>query len=500
MYRKWMILAIIVLIYLPVSIDATVLHVAIPTLSADLALTSTQMLWVIDIYSLIMAGLILPMGALGDRIGFKRLMLVGASIFGLASLLAAFANSAALLIAARALLGLGAAMILPATLSGLRTTFLNEKQRNYALGIWGTVGGGGAAFGPLLGGFILEHFSWGAVFLINVPIIITVILLTAFWVPKQHIHHKQALNLFQALILVVAILTLIYAAKTAMHAPSMTIFMVMLAGFVLLAGFIRHQLKTPAPMIDVHLFKHPVISTSVIMAMVAMIALVGFELLLSQELQFVYGYSPLEAGLFIVPFMVAISVGGPFASVLMNRYGLRPVATLGLLSCGFSFFGLASINFDTQHMQAWAWMVIMGISVEIALLSSTAAIMSSVPPHKATAAGAIEGMAYELGAGLGIAIFGLMLSFFYTRAIVLPENLLIQWVETASASVGEAVQAVKMLEPTLAHDVMAAAANAFTASHSIVLSIAGVMFVILSVFVWITLPKTATVVPHKISE
>ncbi|WP_336147337.1 SmvA family efflux MFS transporter [Acinetobacter soli] len=487
MYRKWMILAIIVLIYLPVSIDATVLHVAIPTLSADLALTSTQMLWVIDIYSLIMAGLILPMGALGDRIGFKRLMLVGASIFGLASLLAAFANSAALLIAARALLGLGAAMILPATLSGLRTTFLNEKQRNYALGIWGTVGGGGAAFGPLLGGFILEHFSWGAVFLINVPIIITVILLTAFWVPKQHIHHKQALNLFQALILVVAILTLIYAAKTAMHAPSMTIFMVMLAGFVLLAGFIRHQLKTPAPMIDVHLFKHPVISTSVIMAMVAMIALVGFELLLSQELQFVYGYSPLEAGLFIVPFMVAISVGGPFASVLMNRYGLRPVATLGMLSCGFSFFGLASINFDTQHMQAWAWMVIMGISVEIAL-------------HKATAAGAIEGMAYELGAGLGIAIFGLMLSFFYTRAIVLPENLLIQWVETASASVGEAVQAVKMLEPTLAHDVMAAAANAFTASHSIVLSIAGVMFVILSVFVWITLPKTATVVPHKISE
>lgn len=294
MYRKWMILAIIVLIYLPVSIDATVLHVAIPTLSADLALTSTQMLWVIDIYSLIMAGLILPMGALGDRIGFKRLMLVGASIFGLASLLAAFANSAALLIVARALLGLGAAMILPATLSGLRTTFLDEKQRNYALGIWGTVGGGGAAFGPLLGGFILEHFSWGAVFLINVPIIITVILLTAFWVPKQHIQHKQALNLFQALILVVAILTLIYAAKTAMHAPSMTIFMVMLAGFVLLTGFIRHQLKTPAPMIDVHLFKHPVISTSVIMAMVAMIALVGFELLLSQELQFVYGYSPLR--------------------------------------------------------------------------------------------------------------------------------------------------------------------------------------------------------------
>ena len=168
MYRNWVILAIIVLIYLPVSIDATVLHVAIPTLSAALSLSSNEMLWVIDIYSLIMAGLILPMGALGDRIGFKRLMLIGAGIFGVASLMAAFASSAYMLIAARAFLGVGAAMILPATLAGVRNTFLDEKQRNYALGIWGTVGGGGAAFGPLLGGFILEHFSWGTVFLINV--------------------------------------------------------------------------------------------------------------------------------------------------------------------------------------------------------------------------------------------------------------------------------------------------------------------------------------------
>ena len=488
MSRKWVILAIIVLIYLPVSIDATVLHVAIPTLSSTLSLSASEMLWVIDIYSLIMAGLILPMGALGDRIGFKRLMLIGASIFGVASLMAAFANSAYMLIAARAFLGVGAAMILPATLAGVRNTFLDEKQRNYALGVWGTVGGGGAAFGPLLGGFILEHFSWGAVFLINVPIIILVLILTIWLVPKQKVQTKQPLNLLQALILVIAILMLIYSIKTSIYAFSFGIVLVFAVGLCLLVGFVRHQLRAVQPMIDFSLFKNPVISTSIVMAMVAMIALVGFELLLSQELQFVYGYTPLEAGLFILPFMIAISIGGPFTSVLMNHYGLRPVATVGMLMCAVCFFGLAMTDFGTHYIQAWIWMVLMGISVEIALLSSTAAIMSAVSPEKATAAGAIEGMAYELGAGLGVAIFGLLLSLFYAQAIVLPEMLPANMLTEASSSIGEAISLLRHLDPALMQELKQAASDAFIHSHSKVLTISGVMFLILSIFVWRALP------------
>ena len=488
MSRKWVILAIIVLIYLPVSIDATVLHVAIPTLSSTLSLSASEMLWVIDIYSLIMAGLILPMGALGDRIGFKRLMLIGASIFGVASLMAAFANSAYMLIAARAFLGVGAAMILPATLAGVRNTFLDEKQRNYALGVWGTVGGGGAAFGPLLGGFILEHFSWGTVFLINVPLIILVLILTIWLVPKQTVQTKQPLNLLQALILVIAILMLIYSIKTSIYAFSFWMVLVFAVGLCLLAGFVRHQLRAVQPMIDFSLFKNPVISTSIVMAMVAMIALVGFELLLSQELQFVYGYTPLEAGLFILPFMIAISIGGPFTSVLMNHYGLRPVATVGMLMCAVCFFGLAMTDFGTHYIQAWVWMVLMGISVEIALLSSTAAIMSAVSPEKATAAGAIEGMAYELGAGLGVAIFGLLLSLFYAQAIVLPEMLPANMLTEASSSIGEAISLLRHLDPALMQELKQAASDAFIHSHSKVLTISGVMFLILSVFVWRALP------------
>ena len=293
----------------------------------------------------------------------------------------------------------------------------------------------------------------------------------------------------QALVLVASILMIIYAVKTAMHQFSSTAALIFMLGAGLLSMFVRHQLKAASPMIDFSLFKHPVISASIVMAVVAMIALVGFELLLSQELQFVYNYTPLQAGLFILPFMIAISIGGPFAGFLMNRYSLRPVAAAGMLMCALSFWGLAVTDFNAQHFQAWAWMIVMGISVEIALLSSTAAIMSAIPPHKATAAGAIEGMAYELGAGLGIAIFGLLLSFFYAQSIILPAGLMQEAALAANASIAEAMQAAKHLEQPLKQSLIQAAAEAFTLSHGRVLAIAGGMFFILSIFIWWKLPS-----------
>ncbi|NNP74598.1 methyl viologen resistance protein SmvA [Acinetobacter sp. Ac_3412] len=494
MSRKWLILAIVVLIYIPVAIDATILHVATPTLSESLSSSANELLWIIDIYSLVMAGLILPMGALGDRIGYKRLMIIGAVLFGLASLAAAFSPTAWVLIASRALLAVGGAMILPATLSAVRNTFLDEKQRNFALGIWATVGGGGAAFGPLLGGFLLEHFHWGSVFLINVPIMIAVVVLAVLLIPKQTGQPKQNLNLLQALVLVVAILSMIYAVKSVMHGFTVWSILIFAVGFSLLVGFIRQQLTSKSPMIDIQLFKHPVIATGVVMAIVSMMALVGFELLVSQELQFVYQLSPLAAGAFILPFMIAISLGGPIASMLVNRFGLRSVASLGMLMSAISLWGLANTNLMQAQIHAWAWMVLLGLSVEIALLSSTSAIMSSVPPSKATAAGAIEGMAYELGAGLGIAFFGLMLSWFYANSIVIPSDVPNNMLQQASSSIGEAIQVAKQLQPTIAEHLIQAAKQAFSQSHRSVLNVAALLFLILSIFIWFALPKRVTVV------
>ncbi|HAU5797935.1 TPA: MFS transporter [Citrobacter amalonaticus] len=489
MFRQWLTLVIIVLVYIPVAIDATVLHVAAPTLSMTLGASGNLLLWIIDIYSLVMAGMVLPMGALGDRIGFKRLLILGGTLFGLASLAAAFAHTASWLIATRAILAIGAAMIVPATLAGIRATFSQARHRNMALGVWAAVGSGGAAFGPLVGGMLLEHFYWGSVFLINVPIVLVVVALTARYVPRQAGRRDQSLNLGHAIMLIVAILLLVYSAKTALkgHIATGVIALALVSGALLLAQFVRIQLAASRPMIDMRLFTHRIILSGVVMAMTAMITLVGFELLMAQELQFVHGLTPYQAGLF----MLASGFSGPIAGMLVSRLGLRKVATGGMALSALSFYGLAATDFSTQQIQAWMLMALLGFSAASALLASTAAIMAAAPAEKAAAAGAIETMAYELGAGLGIAVFGLLLSRSFSASIALPDGLNAGEMERASSSMGEAVQLAQSLPSALADPVLLAAKQAFTWSHSVALSSAGSMLILLAVGMWFSLAKAA---------
>ncbi|MGE2103998.1 MFS transporter [Citrobacter koseri] len=491
MFRQWLTLMIIVLVYIPVAIDATVLHVAAPTLSMTLGASGNELLWIIDIYSLVMAGMVLPMGALGDRIGFKRLLLLGGGLFGLASLAAAFAHSASWLIATRAILAIGAAMIVPATLAGIRATFSEARHRNMALGVWAAVGSGGAAFGPLVGGMLLEHFYWGSVFLINVPIVLVVMALTARFVPRQSGRRDQPLNFSHAVMLIIAILLLVYSAKTALKGQlaSGVIALTLMIGALLLGMFIRTQLAAVRPMIDMRLFTHRIILSGVVMAMTAMITLVGFELLMAQELQFVHGLTPYEAGLFMLPVMLASGFSGPLAGMLVSRLGLRTVATGGMALSALSFYGLAMTDFSTQQWQAWCLMALLGFSAASALLASTAAIMAAAPAEKAAAAGAIETMAYELGAGLGIAIFGLLLSRSFSASILLPSGLNAEEIERASSSMGEAVQLADTLSPSLGEAILDAARQAFTWSHSVALSSAGSMLILLAVGMWFSLAK-----------
>lgn len=489
MFRQWLTLVIIVLVYIPVAIDATVLHVAAPTLSMTLGASGNELLWIIDIYSLVMAGMVLPMGALGDRIGFKRLLLLGGGLFGLASLAAAFAHSASWLIATRAILAIGAAMIVPATLAGIRATFSDARHRNMALGVWAAVGSGGAAFGPLVGGILLEHFYWGSVFLINVPVVLVVLTLTARYVPRQTGCRDQSLNLGHTIMLIMAILLLVYSAKTALkgHIAIGAIALTVISGALLLIQFIRIQLAASRPMIDLRLFTHRIILSGVVMAMTAMITLVGFELLMAQELQFVHGLTPYQAGLFMLPVMLASGFSGPIAGMLVSRFGLRSVATGGMALSALSFYGLAMTDFSTQQLQAWALMALLGFSAASALLASTAAIMAAAPGEKAAAAGAIETMAYELGAGLGIAIFGLLLSRSFSASISLPEGLNAEEMTRASSSMGEAVQLAQTLPDALGAHIIDAAKQAFTWSHSVALSSAGSMLILLAVGMWFSL-------------
>ncbi len=491
MFRQWLALVIIVLVYIPVAIDATVLHVAAPTLSMTLGASGNELLWIIDIYSLVMAGMVLPMGALGDRIGFKRLLMLGSVLFGLSSLWAAASSSAGWLIAARASLAIGAAMIIPATLAGIRTLFTEARQRNIALGVWAAVGSGGAAFGPLIGGALLEHFYWGSVFLINVPIVAIVVVLTARLVPPQQGRPEQPLNISHAIMLIVAILLLVFSAKTALKG-ALSPWMVattLFIGAMLLFIFVRIQLRAAIPMIDMRLFGHRIILSGVVMAMTAMIALVGFELLMAQELQFVHGFTPFDAGMFMLPVMVASGFSGPIAGVLVSKLGLRIVAAGGMGLSALSFIGLSMLDFSTQQWLAWGLMVLLGFSAASALLASTSAIMAAAPKEKAAAAGAIETMSYELGAGLGIALFGLLLTRSFSAAIALPQGLESRVAEQASSSIGEAVKVAQELPPALVESVIQAAKTAFISSHSVALGSAGGMLLLLAIGIWFSLAK-----------
>lgn len=491
MSRQWLTLMAILLVYIPVAIDATVLHVAAPTLSVALGTSGNELLWIIDIYSLVMAGMVLPMGALGDKIGFKRLLLLGSAIIGAASLAAAFSPTAETLIASRALLAVGAAMIVPATLAGIRSTFALAQQRNMALGLWAAVGSGGAAFGPLIGGMLLEHFYWGSVFLINVPIVLLVIAINAKVVPRQPARREQPLNLFQALILIAAILMLVFSAKTALKGQ-MALWLtglVAVAGAGMLFWFVRKQLMATRPMVDMRLFTHRIILSGVMMAMTALITLVGFELLMAQELQFVHSKTPFEAGLFMLPVMVASGFSGPIAGMLVSRLGLREVATGGMLLSALSFLGLSMTDFSTQQWLAWGLMTLLGFSVASALLASSSAIMAAAPKEKAAAAGAIETMAYELGAGLGIALFGLILTRSYTSSIVLPSGVDGAAAEQASSSISEAIKLAQSMPAIPAQNLLEAAKAAFIHSHSIVLATAGVLLLLLAAGIWRSLAR-----------
>ncbi|WP_392552612.1 MFS transporter [Orbus wheelerorum] len=491
MKSKWIILTLIILMYLPVSLDATILHVAVPTLASELSTAPNQLLWIIDIYSLVMAGMLLPMGALGDRLGYKTLVIIGLIIFGLASLLAALSTSAMMLIAARALLAIGASMILPATLSGIRRTFEEEKERAMALGLWTTIGVSGAAIGPLIGGYLLEHFHWGSVFLINIPIVIMVLIGVIFFIPRQNRNTNQPWPLGKAIFLLVTILLIVYGLKSGLKFDGELLFSVLIGftGIILLTLFIKKELKSATPMIDFHLFKMKVLAVGTIIAAVSMITLVGFELLMTQELQLVYNFTPLKAGVFIAPLMLSSCIGGPVAGWLASRVSLRILASFGIGMSSICFFALSFVDFMTQTYLVWIVFILLGLSIDIALLSSTSSIMSCVSSEQSSAAGAIEGMAYELGAGFGVIIFGLMITIIYSYNIDLPSELGESVQEEARNSITQAFKVANNIDiPELGEQIIAAAKLAFSQAHKAILISAGSLLFLLTIYIWKSLP------------
>ena len=482
--NKWFILTLIILMYLPVSIDATILHVAIPSLTYSLNATSNQVLWIIDIYPLIMSSFILPMGVLCDRYGVKIIALGGSILFGFSSAVGAISDSASTLIISRGFLAIGAAMILPATLASIRLTFLNNQERAIALGIWSAIGTAGAALGPLVGGVLLEYFSWQSVFLINIPICILVTALcTAMNIRKVEKKTKK-INAIEPLLLIISMLMIVFSIKS-MFSQNEEPMLVPLLIFGILLGFLflRKQLISSDSMIDISLFSDRHILAGLIMALFSMISLVGFEFFITQELQLAIGMSALNASLFLLPFIMSSCLSGPCVGWALGKVGLRSIAFMGIFLSSVSFAGLSLTNISDHNLQAWGMMLLLGFSIEAAMLASTTAIMNATPFGKGGEAGAIEGMAYEFGTGIGIVIFGLMTSSFYTKNIksYLGESNV---PDIHLASLSETIKYAETLSGVDKEKLFSIAKQSLLDSHFYIMLIACIFLLILSIVIF----------------
>lgn len=412
---RWFALGVVVLAELLVTIDATVLDIAIPFLSEDLRPSSTQLLWIADGYSFVMAGLLVTMGGLGDRFGRKRLLLLGASAFGLVSMLNAYANSPELLIAARALLGIAGAALLPATLAVIRPLFENPVQRSLAIGIWGSMASVGMAIGPLLGGALLEHYWWGSVFLINLPVMALVVPLAIKLLPESRASRPRPIDLASVGLSILGMLAVVYAIKEgARFGIGAEVLLAAAIGFGALTWFVRRQRRVPNPLLDVRLFRHAGFTGAVLSDLLSMLGLAGTVFFGSQFLQLVQGRGPLETGLVELPVTIGAVLTGLLAGRLARRYSVRVVISGGLAALGLALAAMCLFTQETSAAVLGIQLFVLGAGAGMAFTVTADVILSAVPSEQAGAASAVSETAYELGNALGIALLGSVLSAVYS--------------------------------------------------------------------------------------
>uniref|UniRef100_UPI0037449B58 MFS transporter n=1 Tax=Spiractinospora alimapuensis TaxID=2820884 RepID=UPI0037449B58 len=475
--RAWVSLGVLVLPVLLISVDMTVLGFAVPHLSTDLGPSGTQLLWIVDIYSFMLAGLLVTMGTLGDRIGRRRLLLVGAFGFGAASLVAAFSTSPEMLIAARALLGIAGATLMPATLSLLRNIFLNRRQRLLAIAVWSSAFSAGAALGPVLGGWLLEHFWWGSVFLINLPVMVVTLVLGRTLLPESRDPNPGRYDLPSVALSMMALLAVVFGIKKLVAGDSVLLAVVALAvGVGAGALFVRRQLRLPNPLLDVRLFAIRPFSVGVVTNLILTFALVGTLFSLTQFLQLVLGLSPMRAGLVLVPGMALTVAFGFVAVPLARRLPMGLLLLVGLSVATLGLVLLGSMTPDTGITLAVFAFVLVGVGVGFSDTITNDAILASAPPEKAGAASAISETAYELGAALGVAVLGSILTVVYSTRIGVVPDVPASAMTEARETLGGAVEAARDLPADVATSLVATAQDAFTQGLQIA-SLAGAVLV-----------------------
>lgn len=484
--REWIALAVLTLPCVLYSMDLTVLFLAIPALTEDLQPTGTQLLWITDIYGFLLAGALITMGTLGDRIGRRKLLLIGAAAFGAASVLAALSTSPEMLIAARALLGLAGATLAPSTLSLIRNIFRDGEQRRFAIGVWVTGFSVGAAIGPVVGGVVLEHFHWGSVFLLAVPVMVLLLVLGPRLLPEYRDPDPGRFDLVSAGMSLLTVLAVIFGIKrTAEHGADTIAIVAISAGVVLGTAFLRRQRVLRDPLVDLRLFRVPAFSASLAANTLAIFLVVGAFLFIAQYMQFVSGLTPLEAGLWLLPSAAVFVIGSMTAPLLIRYVKPARVVAAGLALAAVGLALMTQIGADSGVRAIVIAGAIMELGLAFVVTLSTDLIVSSAPPERAGTASALSETGTELGGALGIAVLGSIGAAIYRSqmADTLPGDDS-PAAEAARDTLGGAVAASDSLPAQLA-DV---ASEAFTQGLQVAALASAIAAAVLAVVALVALP------------
>lgn len=466
--RRWLLLATVSFGLLLIALDNSILYTVLPTLTVELGASASQGLWIINAYPLVMAGLLLGSGALGDRFGHRRMFLIGLVVFGVASILAAFSPTPAVLIAARAILAVGAACMMPATLALVRLTFDDVRERNLAIAVWGSIAVVGMSLGPIVGGLLLEHFWWGSVFLLNVPVVLAALIATPLVAGAGDVDRSKRWDAVSSFYALVTLAGAVLAIKEAAHLPPNWGIVAPAAGAALIGAalFVRRQNRTTDPLIDFALFRNPAFAAGVVAAAAALFTLGGVQLVTTQRFQLVDGFTPLQAGLLVAAMALGALPTGLLGGATLHLLGLRniigggfAVATVGVI--------LALIGVQESFGLLIAGLAVTGVGLGAAMSVASTAIIGNAPPRNAGMASSVEEVSYEFGGLLAVAVLGSLTTLLYSARVQLPAGTPAE----AGASIGDA-RALADGNPAI----LDAASAAFTSAYSTILAIiAGVL-------------------------
>lgn len=462
--NRWVVLAVLCVSLVLVALDATILHVAVPAVTEDLRPGSQELLWIVDAYPLVCASLLILFGTLGDRVGRRRILLLGYTLFGAASAIAALADNAQVLIGARALLGVGGAMIMPATLSILRQVFPDRRERALAIGIWTAVAAIGAASGPVLGGFLIQHFWWGSVFLINIPLMALILPLGRWLLPESRGAADGPWDVLGALMAAAGVLGVVLGVKrigAERQLADLQALVPLVLGAVLLVLFVRRQKRREHPLIDMRMFSRAAFSTSVGCIVLAMLALVGLELIAVQYLQLVLRLSPLETGLRLLPLTFAAMAAGATGSYTLQRVGPRTMVSLGFVLTAGAVLLLTLMGQHDRPVLLTTGFVLLGFGLQTTLFAAYESMLSEAPVDAAGGAASIGETSYQLGAGMGIALLGSVMNAAYRPGLLGVPGVPAEDSAGAANSLGEAYQIAAHLGGAAGQSLAAAARHSF---------------------------------------